>query len=377
MLLCPKEQKGRYNMRWLNDPKMSFMLFLLMVTFVLGARCARAEIIISEPTNVGPVINHASDVQECDFSHDGLELYFSSARPGGYGGKDIWVARRDTVNGPWQEPVNLGPVVNSPGSEVEPSISGDGLELYFGDWNDFTLRVCTRPSKDTPWNSPVMIGPPVGSLEKKLPYGSNDVMSSDISADGLSLYFYSTRIDGGYGSSDIWVAKRAIKDDPWGEPQNLGPNVNSGGADGCPNISTDGLTLVFVRGLHSIWATTRESIDDEWGPAIDLGINISGPLYGPALSPDGSTIYFDASNASGEYIGADIWQVNCIPIVDFNGDGIVDNVDLCTMIDHWHTNNTLCDVAPLPLGDGFVDTQDLIVFAEHLFEEIPLAEAVQ
>jgi hypothetical protein len=89
------------------------------------AAAVKATIIMSEPTNLGPVINDATDMQECDFSHDGLELYFSSGRPGGYGLKDIWVARRDTLDSPWQEPVNLGPNVNSPGGELEPSISGD------------------------------------------------------------------------------------------------------------------------------------------------------------------------------------------------------------------------------------------------------------
>jgi len=66
------------------------------------------------------------------------------------------------------------------------------------------------------------------------------------------------------------------------------------------------------------------------------------------------------------------WQVEFIPIVDFNSDGIVDAADLCIMVDNWHTNSTLCDIAPLPLGDGYVDVQDLIVLSEHLFEDYRL-----
>jgi len=70
----------------------------------------------------------------------------------------------------------------------------------------------------------------------------------------------------------------------------------------------------------------------------------------------------------------DIWQVSIEPVVDLNSDGIVDAADMCIIVDNWHTENTLCDIAPAPLGDGFVDVQDLIVLAEHLFEEIPPAE---
>jgi len=60
--------------------------------------------------------------------------------------------------------------------------------------------------------------------------GSKDAWTPEISPGGLSLYFSSTRV-GGHGGTDIWVAKRATKGDPWGEPVNLGPNVNSPGAD--------------------------------------------------------------------------------------------------------------------------------------------------
>ncbi len=278
-------------MKLFNCSKIRLMLFGFVAAMVLGNGSAKAEIIMSEPTNVGPVINDAADMQECDFSHDGLELYFSDGRPGGYGRKDIWVANRETLNSPWQEPVNLGPNVNSPAGELEPSISGDGLELYLGCWDDYILRVCTRPSKDAPWSSQVKIGPPVGSDEPAMEIGSNDAWAPDISADGLSLYFSSTRV-GGHGGTDIWVSTRDTTADPWGEPVNLGPNVNTSSSDWSPSISTDGLTLVFTRyAPWSMWASTRKSINDDWGPAVQLPINKPGAVHGAALSPDGSTLY--------------------------------------------------------------------------------------
>jgi hypothetical protein len=74
----------------------------------------------------------------------------------------------------------------------------------------------------------------------------------------------------------------------------------------------------------------------------------------------------------GGFGRSDIWWVPIVPIVDLNGDGIVDSSDMGIMVHHWHTNEPFCDIDPAPFGDGIVDVQDLIVLAEHLFEEFPL-----
>ncbi len=352
--------------RWAGAMLLVAVLACVVLT---NAYVAKADFEFGDSTNVGPVINDASDVQECDFSHDGLELYLSAGRPGGYGSWDIWVAKRETPNSPWQEPVNVGPAVNSSVGEVEPTISPDGLELYFRLWNQWNLLVTTRPSRDDPWSSPVKIGPPVGSNEPDPPDGSNDVFEPDISAHGLSLYFCSTRV-GGYGDSDIWVATRSTTQDEWGEPVNLGPNVNGPGGDYGPSISNDGLALIYHRfGPARFFLTTRTSIDDDWGPAVDIGLRMPGYFYGPALSPDGSAIYFDASAASGGYGKDDIWQVSIIPIVDFNGDGNIDTDDLVILVNCWGTDDRLCDIGPTPLGDGIVDMKDLEVFMRYWEQE--------
>jgi hypothetical protein len=60
----------------------------------------------------------------------------------------------------------------------------------------------------------------------------------------------------------------------------------------------------------------------------------------------------------------------CGPLVDFNRDGIVDSADVCIMVDHWGSNNSLCDIGPTPWGDGIVDVEDLKVLAEHFFKEV-------
>ena len=166
------------------------------------------------------------------------------------------------------------------------------------------------------------------------------------------------------------MATRTTTDDEWGEPVNLGPNVNEPGDDHGPSISNDGLVLVYYRfGPARFLVTTRKSIDDDWGPAVDIGLGMSGYFYAPAISPDGSTIYFDASAASGGYGADDIWQIKFTPVVDFNGDGNIDTDDLVILVNCWGTNERLCDIGPTPLGDGIVDMKDLEVFMSYWEQE--------
>ena len=124
-----------------------------------------------------------------------------------------------------------------------------------------------------------------------------------------------------------------------------------------------------------LWMARRKNASDPFGPAVRLPDHVNSAYgeWGPCLSPDGSTLYF-SSNRHGNHKDFDIYQVPIIPIVDFNGDGIVDSADMCLMVDHWGTDEPLCDIGPMPWGDGIVDVQDLIVLAEHLFEEFPPVE---
>jgi hypothetical protein len=169
--------------------------------------------------------------------------------------------------------------------------------------------------------------------------------------------------------------------DPWGTPVNLGPTVNSSDNEYTLGISVDNRALYVVsdrpggHGWLDIWVTRRTTINDDWGDPVNLGPIVNGPGVNgfPGLSADGRMLFL-SSNRPGGMGDVDLWQIPIIPIVDFNGDGIVDSADMCIMVDYWGTNESLCDIYPIPWGDGIVDVQDLIVLAEHLFEEFPLAQ---
>ncbi|MCP4257927.1 MAG: hypothetical protein GY774_10425 [Planctomycetes bacterium] len=347
----------------------AMLLFAVLACVVLtNAYVAKADFTFGIPTNLGPTVNSSARDTRPSISADGLELYFGSNRSGGSGNLDIWVTTREPGR-PWGPPVNLGPTVNTSALEACPSVSADGLSLFFGSreraggaGND-DVWVTTRDTKDDPWGVPVNLGPTVN--------GSSDECCPSISSDGLSLFFRSNA-HGGFGRQDLWVTTRATSDDDWGPPVNLGPTVNSASNDYEPSISSDGLTLFF----HSrrpggygdeLYVTMRATISDPWSMPVNLGptINSSSDDGAPSISDDGSTLFFASSRPGG--VGRDdIWQVSLEPIVDLNSDGIVDSADICIIIDHWSTDEPLCDVGPMPWGDGVVDAQDLIVLAEHL-----------
>jgi hypothetical protein len=353
------------------------ILFTLVLALLIASGITKADFTFSTPTNLGPAVNSSVwDYDSC-ISADGLLLFFGSTRNGGSGDSDLWVAMRATIDDPWEEPVNLGPKVNTEYADADPTISTDGLSLFFRSnrpdgYGGTDLWTTTRATRDSEWSMPVNLGPDINTE-----YDEGD---PSISADGLLLYFCDYGFPetkprpGGNGGGDIWVTKRATPSDPWGEPVNLGPLVNTAFHEYAPSISADGLMLFFDSdrpgglGQFDLWVATRKTQNDPWDEPMHLGSKANSPEEerDPSISADGAILYFN-SDQSGGYGYWDMWQVLIEPVVDLNSDGIVDSTDMCIMVDHWGTNEKLCDIGPMPWGDGIVDMQDIVALAEHLF----------
>jgi hypothetical protein len=142
----------------------------------------------SEPQNLNdvagePPVNTAFHDHCLSFSADGNEAFWTSTRPGGFGGNDIWTSRR--VDGKWTAPENLGPNVNGPGDE--------------------------HHSIPTP--------------------------------DNKSLYVTTTRVDG-YGGEDNYITTRDANGER-GPLVNLGSLINSPGDDRCPAWTPDHKIFLF------------------------------------------------------------------------------------------------------------------------------------
>jgi hypothetical protein len=347
----------------------------LMVLVLFGSRQVQGDFRFAEPANLGSTINSWDYEFDPDISTDGLELYFQSPRSGGYGDYDIYVAMRATTDDEWSQPENLGPMINSSGTEFGPNISADGLSLYFnssrpGGSGENDLYVSTRETVLDPWGESLNLGPVVNT--------SFDDVNPSITADGLSLYFSDWDGNnrpprpGGYGQCDIWMIQRASLSEPWSSPVNLGPQLNGPLVEGAPDVTNDGTVLFFSGYLSGsdwdLWFA-KQNIDATWGAPVNLGPlvnNSSDADLCPCISADGRMLYF----RSGGEGRSDLWQVPVIPIVDLNSDEIVDSADMCIMVENWGTDEPSCDIGPTPFGDGIVDVQDLIVLSDHLFKEI-------
>lgn len=176
-------------------------------------------------------------------SPDGKILVFSSDRPGGFGGFDLWVSFRYKPGEKWSEPVNMGKEINTSYNEISPSFHWDGETLYFssdrGDqekkfrfylsnWKeeDFCrtngFEKTISPYRSNCWDSSIELGYPfntqvyqaetaVGALDRYDPvipiseYRNSDNEGISITHDDLWVYYSSNR-PGGRGQFDIYRA---------------------------------------------------------------------------------------------------------------------------------------------------------------------------
>ena len=144
----------------------------------------------SVPVNVGTPVNSPNWESQPSVSADDRILFFSSSRPGGVGGKDIWFSVLKE-NSKWASPVNLGNTINTEGDEMSPFIHFDGKTLYFasdgrpgmGGFDIYFARMNT----DSSWTVPKNLGFPINTF--------NDEMGLVIEAGGQYAFFSSKRDD--------------------------------------------------------------------------------------------------------------------------------------------------------------------------------------
>jgi outer membrane protein OmpA-like peptidoglycan-associated protein/tetratricopeptide (TPR) repeat protein len=133
-------------------------------------------------------------------SADGNTIYFASDRPGGFGKVDLWKTERDPVTKLWKKPVNLGPKINTPGTEKCPFMHSDSETLYFSSDGLFGFGgldiFYVRKDEKGNWKDPENIGYPINTQD--------DDAGFFASTDGKYGYFCS---DGGVKVRGIGAGK--------------------------------------------------------------------------------------------------------------------------------------------------------------------------
>jgi hypothetical protein len=259
-----------------------------------------------EPVNIGSVINTQYNDWYPVLARDGSYMIFVSDRPTGYGGADLWISRREA--GEWQTPENLGSGINTSSTESAPFLAQNDSMLYFASFapgGQGSMDIWMCPLSDGVPGQRANLGSPVnGGLLDCCPV---------LSPDGSKLYICSTRA-GGYGQMDVWCSVKT--GDEWGTPFNMGTDLNSARTD-CPRwISDDGNTLVVCStrtdglGDADVWYSQYDG--QAWSAVLNLGapINTGSAEWGVGFENNQGTMsgtMFFGSGRGGGHGGWDIW----------------------------------------------------------------------
>ena len=287
------------------------MFALIAVSIPAGAQHYSSW---SPAVNLGSIVNTPA-TEGCPFiAKSELALFVVSIRAGGAGGQDIYVSQRDSRHDPWGPLESLGPVINSAGNDLCPTLTIDGHHLFFvsdrpGGCGKQDLYVARRRNKrdDFGWEAPENLGCMVNSAD-------NDFTPSlfEDEATGQSImYFGSDRP--GVGSVDIYSSTRDV--DGAFAPAALVVDLSTPSVDERPNVRKDGLEIFFdsdrpgTIGGTDLWVASRESLDAPWSTPVNLGsaVNSTSTELRPSLSFDGVTLYFSSNRAPGGRGSQDIY----------------------------------------------------------------------
>lgn len=152
----------------------------------------------SKPQGLGENINTKYYEPSISMTSDGKTIYFSSDRPGGQGGLDIYKSQKDE-KGKWGEAVNLGSVVNTPYDDDAPFIHSDGQTLYFSSRGHAGMGgydIYRSEFQDDVWTAPENLGYPINTAGEDIYFV--------LSADNKHGYYASAK-ENGSGEKDIYM----------------------------------------------------------------------------------------------------------------------------------------------------------------------------
>lgn len=247
------------------------------------------------PINLGDSINSIYPEYFPSLTIDGKELIYT--RQVEFRNEDFYGAEKSTLGG-WMGSKPLSGDINTPRNEGAQTISADGkLLVYtscdapdgFGDC-DLYYSLLTRKG----WSQPYNIGDVVNSEF----WESQPAIAPDV----RSLFFASRR-PGGFGGSDIYVSYR-MPDGSWGEPLNMGPEINTALDETSPFIHADNQSLYFASaglpgyGKLDLFVVRKDS-SGHWGKPENLGfpINTIEDEATLCISSDGITAYYSSNRA--------------------------------------------------------------------------------
>jgi len=276
------------------------VVYLIDYLFKEGAEPDIVDCGWSEPVNLGLPINSPNGEESFRTTVDGRKAVWSSNRPGTYGNHDIWYSFWDTVSGSWGEPQNCGTNVNTDLQDLGPCLSPDGKQLYCvefarpGGYGGWDIWVSTWDSVHNEWGVLENLGPTINTASLE--------WSPFVSPDGSKLYFsnnwgiWVSEWNGSEWGTPVWLDTTVNS--------TLGEKHASVTAD---NQTIYFTRLWFKDSFkYSIWVSRWTGTG--WGRAIRLGPQINDPIGAVScyITPDGSTFYFISARPGG-FGSGDFW----------------------------------------------------------------------
>ena len=234
-------------------------------------------------------LNTTSDDVTASLTANELQIVFASARAGGVGLTDIYIATRTSTSQPFGAPSLLAGV-NTSGRDSRPILTADGLFLYAeylatpsSSWD---IVRATRASTAATFSA--------ASAVATIDSAQNDT-APFVMPDHSAIYFVSNRS----GNNELYVATGANGN--FGAPSLVtGTNLSGASTEDYPALTPDQKTMYFASdraggaGGSDIWVATRQSVVTGFDSPVNLGALNTGGADSPAwVSPDGCVLYFN------------------------------------------------------------------------------------
>ena len=224
--------------------------------------------------NLGLPVNTPQSEFNPVVSGDGKTMVFTAEKKFYTG---VFMSKKE--GGKWSHPVNLLPQLGIDGDCETTSISHDGTELYLYREDELVGNLYVSYFKNGEWSNIKKLGKNISTK-----YWESH---ASISPDGQKLYFTSNR-EGGFGELDIYVSQR--KDDgSWGKAENLGATVNTQWREDTPFITSDGKKLFFSseghRNMGGFDLFVSHKTSDGWTNPKNIGYPINSTNDDKFLSP--------------------------------------------------------------------------------------------
>jgi Tol biopolymer transport system component len=280
----------------------------------LGGASSRVDIIgIPEPFAPGIASTRHAEVR-LTLSPDGnTALWFSRDRPGGPGGYDIWISHRTPAGWGLARPVSF----NSPGRDFDPAFSSDGRFVYFcsdragGSGGDDLYRVKVIAGSFGPAAN---LGPAINSTGSEF--------APMLSPDGRTLLFSSDR-SGGAGGHDLFTARR----NPAGfaAARRLPGAVNTAANEFDATFLRDGATIIFARAMDfrkdrvELFHAAPGAHGYDMGTRLPATVNNDEDNYGAMLDwSDRDRLTF--SGRRGKEGGMDLYRIHYRIVANASGE---------------------------------------------------------